>query len=85
VQDAAACVIVNGWSPIVSVVVRELVAGFAATAYPTVPAPTPLSPLVIVTHGAVDVASQAHPLSAATATVPVVAAEGTDAPAGVNV
>ena len=49
------------------------------------PLPLPLAPLVIVTHAADEVAAHAHPPSAATSTVPVVAVAGTDAPAGVSV
>ncbi len=59
--------------------------GFAATEYPTVPSPLPLTPLVIVTHVANEAAVQMHPLIVPTATEPVEAAGGTDEPAGVSV
>ena len=54
----------------------------AATEYATVPLPLPLEPPVIVTHPADDVAVQAQPPRAVTATEPAVALAATEAPAG---
>ena len=68
-QGAAACVTVNVWPAIVAVVVREVVAVFAATLSATVPLPLPLAPLVTVNHEAALDAVQAQPLNDVTATL----------------
>src|SRR5262245_41194559 len=84
VQGAPACAIVNGWPPIIRVPVRERLDALADTAYDTDPSPVPFAPLVIVIHESADEAVHAHPPNAATATEPVVAAAGTEAPEGLS-
>jgi hypothetical protein len=80
-QTTPACVIVKAWSAIVTVAVRPVVSGLAATLYATVPLPFPLPP-VIETHEAADVAVQAHPEGIDTETVPVEGSAATETPVG---
>ena len=67
---AAACVTLNVWPAMVMVPERAPPA-LAATLYVTGPFPLPLAPEVTVTHPALLLAVQAHPVPADTATVPV--------------
>jgi len=67
----APCVTVNVCPAIVSVADRCAVVVFAATEYETVPLPLPAAPAVTVSHEALLVADQVHPVTAVTATVPV--------------
>jgi hypothetical protein len=69
---------VNVFPAIVTVPVRELVAVFALTEYPTVPLPDPLAPPVTVIQLLLLDAVQAHPESADTLTDPVAADALTD-------
>jgi len=82
VQAAPACVMTNGWPATVIVVERELLFGFAATAYPTLPLPDPDAAVLNVTHDAGLVAVQLHVPPAVTAIVPVLDDALTDALAG---
>ena len=86
-HTAPACVTVKVWPAIVSVPVRGLVVGFAATAYVTVPLPVPLAPDVTVNHaGVLVVAVHVHVLTdAVTPTAPLVAAAVGDAPVASSV
>jgi hypothetical protein len=66
VHDAAASLTVNVLPPIVSVPLREVVDGFAATLNETVPLPEPLAPAVIVIQVALLAAVHAQPVAAVT-------------------
>lgn len=68
VQDALGWVTVKALPAIVNVAVLAALAVFRAAVNPTVPAPLPVAPLVIVTHDAPLVAVQLHPVPAATET-----------------
>ena len=71
-HDAAACVTLNVWPPMVSVPVRALVFGLADALNATVPAPLPLAPLVTVNHDVLLLTPvHAHPAGAVTAVDPV--------------
>jgi hypothetical protein len=62
---------VNTCPAIVSVPVREDVAVFAATLYPTVPLPLPLAPELMVSQVTLLVAVHAQPAATVTLTVPL--------------
>jgi hypothetical protein len=81
-QGAAACVTVKATPPIVSVAERAVVVGFAVTLYVTDPLPLPVAPALMVIQAALSVAVHAHPVTAVTATVFVLAAKPTLADTG---
>jgi hypothetical protein len=85
VHDAAACVTVNVWPPIVSVPVRGLVFGFAAALNATVPPPLPVAPLVTVSQD-VSLLTPVHaqPASVVTVVDPVPPLATTDWLAGTS-
>jgi hypothetical protein len=70
-QGAPAWVTVNVLPPIVSVPVRGLVVGFAATLYVTDPFPLPVAPALMVIQATLLVAVHAQPAAAVTVTVPL--------------
>ena len=71
-HDAAFCVTLNVWPPIVIVPVRALVFGLADALNATVPDPLPLAPLVTVNHDVLLLTPvHAHPAGAVTAVDPV--------------
>jgi hypothetical protein len=69
-QAAAACVTVNVLPPAVNVPVREVVAVFACTLYPTLPLPLPVPPAVMLIQLAPLVAVHPQPAGAVTLIVP---------------
>jgi hypothetical protein len=81
-QGAPACVTVKATPPIVSVAERAVVVGFAVTLYVTDPLPLPVAPALMVIQAALSVAVHAHPVTAVTATVFVLAAKPTLADTG---
>lgn len=68
----------NTRPPMVSVAVREPFVVLVAVEYCTVPLPTPLAPVLIVSHAADDVADQEHDAPVETATEPAAASEPAD-------
>src|SRR4029079_405866 len=70
-QGAPGCVMVNVLPATVSVPVREVVFGLAATLYVTVPLPVPLAPVPMVIHASLLAAVQLQPAPAVTATFPL--------------
>ena len=78
-QGAPVCVMTNDWPAMVSVVERELLSGFAAMAYPTLPFPVPELVVVKVTHEAGLVALQPHAAPAVMAMLPVPDVDATEA------
>jgi hypothetical protein len=62
VQLAPACVTVNVTPAILSVPLRAIVDGLAATLNPTLPGPDPVAPLVIVIQDVLLSALQPQPL-----------------------
>jgi len=72
VHGAAACVTENVWPAIVSVPLREVPFGFAATLNATVPPPLPLAPLVTVNQPVLLLTPvHAQPANAVTVVDPV--------------
>jgi hypothetical protein len=81
-QGAPAWVTVNATPPTVIVAERAVVVGFAVTVYVTEPLPLPVAPALMVIHDALSVAVHAHPVTAVTATVFVLAPKPRLADAG---
>lgn len=69
-HGAAACVMVNVLAPTATVPVRDVVVGFAATVYETLPLPLPVAPLLTVIHEELLAAVHAQPVAAVTLMVP---------------
>jgi hypothetical protein len=86
VQGAAAWFTENVWPAIVSVPVRDVVLGLAATLNATVPLPLPVAPLVTVSHGvSLLTPVHEHPAAAVTVVDPVPPAAVTDWLVGTSV
>ena len=69
-HETPACVTVNVLPATVNVAVRVAVVVFAAALNATGPVPLPLAPEVTVSHAALLVAVQPHPVGAVTVTEP---------------
>lgn len=85
-QDVAApvCVMDTVCPATVNVPDRGAVVGFGAAVYEVTPLPDPLAPPVIVSHAALLLAVQPHPLPAVTPAVPFPPVAPKDCEAGVT-